>query len=289
MADLLHHVGMPLLVQFGAGNIGRGFIGSLFAGAQWQILFVDVDPHRVAALRQRRCYHVHEVMNESRITITVSGIDAILASAREEVAAQVAAADLVATAVSVAGLPAVGLLLAQGWQLRQRRGGKPVDVLVCENGAQAHDVLRKAVLAALDAPERLVLANSMGFVRTSIGRMIPPPSAGEDPLDAGVEPYASLPVERAAFTGAIPNVAHLEAKDDFDLVLAQKLYLHNLTHACLAYAGHGAGISMIADCVVAIPIAAEARAAGDEAAEALAQIHGSTPQEDGTITPGSSS
>ena len=36
---------------------------------------------------------------------------------------------------------------------------------------------------------------------------------------------------------AIPDVPNLKAVADFDLVLRQKLYLHNGSHAYLAYAG----------------------------------------------------
>jgi len=268
---------MPLLVQFGAGNIGRGFIGALFARSGWRVVFADIDARRVAELNARRGYQVHEVVDASRTTIPVSGVEGILASDQAAVASLVAQADLVATAVSVAALPQVGVVLARAWRLRQAQGGRPLDVLICENGAQASDVLRQAVRAQLRADEQPRLAATLGLVRTSIGRMIPPPAPGEDLLDASVEPYATLPVERAAFTGPIPAVPHLEAHADFDLVLAQKLYLHNLTHACLAYAGHQQGLQTIADCVRVPALALAARAAGDEAAQALALAFGTSP------------
>jgi mannitol-1-phosphate 5-dehydrogenase len=113
-------------------------------------------------------------------------------------------------------------------------------------------------------------------VRTAIGRMIPPAVAGAGAgLDIRVEPYRCLPVERAAFRGAPPLVPHLVPRGDFDLVLQEKLYLHNLTHACLAYAGHLRGHATIPDCVADGELAAGVRAAGGEAVEALARSHGS--------------
>ena len=47
---------MPSLVQFGAGNIGRGFLAPTFAQAEWQVVFIDVDPVLVHALRTRGSY-----------------------------------------------------------------------------------------------------------------------------------------------------------------------------------------------------------------------------------------
>jgi D-lyxose ketol-isomerase len=101
-----------------------------------------------------------------------------------------------------------------------------------------------------------------------------PAAAGGDLLDIRVEPYRHLPVERAAFRGPPPAVPDLELAGDFDLALRRKLYLHNLTHACLAYAGHLRGLATIPDCVADAGLARAARAAGDEAAEALARAHG---------------
>lgn len=265
---------MPRLVQFGAGNIGRGFLAPLAAAGGWRITFVDVDAVRIAAVCQRGCYRVHEVDGASTVTHTVAGVDGILAGDTAAVTAAVADADLIGTAVGLGVLPRLGPVLAAGWRARRAARGTPLDILVCENGAQAATLLREAILSALPAEERAPAAASVGVVRTSIGRMIPPSPPGADALDIAVEPYACLPVERAAFRGPVPAIPHLEAREDFDLVLAQKLYLHNATHACLAYAGAAAGLATIADCVTDATLRAGALAAGREAAEGIARAFG---------------
>lgn len=263
---------MPLLVLFGAGNIGRGFIAPTFTAGGWRVRFVDVDRARIAALRDRGAYRVIEEDGGGRREVRVEGVDGIDAGDAAAVEQAVAEADLAATAVGLAALPAVGRALAAGLARRLLRELRPLDVLVCENGAHAHESLRAAVLEALPPALRSAGDQALGTVRTSIGRMIPA-STRPDPLDIEVESYAHLPVERAAFKGPIPELAHLEARADFDLVLGQKLYLHNLTHACLAYGGHHRGLATIADCAADPELAAASRAAGDEAAEALAREH----------------
>ncbi len=262
---------MPTLVQFGAGNIGRGFIAPTFAAAGWTVVFVEVAPALVVALRARGGYRVRVVGNSGEQVQEVRGVQVVDGRDIPAVAAALASCDLAATAVGLNVLPRLGEPLAAGLARRER----PLDVLVCENGAQAHEQLRAAVLAR-DA----ALAASLGCVRTSIGRMIPPPAPGEDVLDIRVEGYAKLPVERAAFRGAVPVVPNLVAKDDFDLVLAQKLYLHNLTHACLAYGGHLRGCIDIPACMQEVALVAQVRAIASAVAEALGRRHGGTAQSD---------
>jgi mannitol-1-phosphate 5-dehydrogenase len=262
---------MPTLIQFGAGNIGRGFIAPTFAAAGWQIVFVEVAPALVEGLRARHGYRVHLVDHHGSRTQEVTGVTVIDGRDDAAVRSAVAGCDLVATAVGLNVLPRLGAVLAAGAALRNA----PLDVLVCENGAQAHTVLRAALTAADPrAAERI------GCVRTSIGRMIPPPAAGEDVLDIRVEPYASLPVERAAFLGPVPVVPGLKPAADFDLILAQKLYLHNLTHACLAYGGHLRGYATIPDCMEDSALVARVRAAAEAVATALGRRFGGSAEAD---------
>lgn len=260
---------MPTLVQFGAGSIGRGFIAERFQAGGWNVVFVDVDPALVAALEEVRSYRVDLVDGPIIRTREVSGVRAILGTDRAAVVEAVREADLLATAVGVAILPRIAPVIADG--LRDRT--LALDCLVCENGATAAEDLHAAVAAALPATEREALSARFGCVRTSIGRMIPAAARGS--LDLRAESYAKLPVDRAAFRGAIPAIPGLIPSDDFALVLAQKLYLHNLTHACLAYAGVQRGCTTIPDCLAHDDLAAAGRAAGLEVAEALGRRHGS--------------
>ena len=49
---------MKKLLLFGAGNIGRSFIGQLFSRAGYEVVFVDIDSNIVNALNSRRSYTV---------------------------------------------------------------------------------------------------------------------------------------------------------------------------------------------------------------------------------------
>lgn len=265
---------MPTLVQFGAGNIGRGFIAPVFCAAGWRVVFVDIDRLRIGALAERRRYTVFEVSNAGRKAVAVGPVEGLLAGDGPAVAALLAGADLVATAVGLGALKHLGPNLAAGLERRWQANGGPLDILVCENGVQAPELLRAAILAHLPVGLQPQLAQQVGFVRTSIGRMIPPPPAEADLLDLAVEPYAKLPLEAQAFRGRPPQVPGVILAPDFDLVLRQKLYIHNLTHACLAYAGRRRGHATIPDCMADDGLVQAMRQAGADASEALARAHG---------------
>ena len=50
--------------MYGAGNIGRGFIGPLFSGAGYRVGFVDINKEVVAKLNAVGRYPVNAVIGE---------------------------------------------------------------------------------------------------------------------------------------------------------------------------------------------------------------------------------
>jgi mannitol-1-phosphate 5-dehydrogenase len=86
-------------VHFGAGNIGRGFVGLLLHRAGYEVVFADVAAPLIDALQATPSYRVHAVGLESS-TETVQGYRAV--NSRTDEAAllkEIATADVVTTAV----------------------------------------------------------------------------------------------------------------------------------------------------------------------------------------------
>lgn len=95
---------MKKAIQFGAGNIGRGFIGAVLEQAGYHVVFADVNEQVVARINSDRAYTVQimdTVCEQMRIT-DISAMD----SRSPELAAQIAGAELVTTAVGLTVLPA---------------------------------------------------------------------------------------------------------------------------------------------------------------------------------------
>ena len=66
-----------IAVQFGAGNIGRGFIGVLLAQAGYDLVFVDVVDDVVNAINQQGQYTIKEIIGGQDQAITVQNVKAI--------------------------------------------------------------------------------------------------------------------------------------------------------------------------------------------------------------------
>src|SRR5687768_4615408 len=119
-------------VHFGAGNIGRGFIGQLLHEAGYDIAFVDIQADLVDALRTQGRYEVI-LADESEERIAVDRVTALHSvDEAEEVTQRLAEADLITTAVGPSVLPILAPAIAKGLAERARRRGAPVNVIACE-------------------------------------------------------------------------------------------------------------------------------------------------------------
>jgi mannitol-1-phosphate 5-dehydrogenase len=232
------------LVVFGAGNIGRSFVGQLFSRAGYQVVFVDVDDALVAEIVRRGRYLI-EVREgpagslKGCPTIWVEGVSAIHARDEAKVAEAVADADMVATAVGQTGLPRIFPALAQGLQVRYASGKAPLDILICENLREAAGFFRSHLQELL--PPDFPLDTYVGLVETSIGKMVPIMPAADkerDRLLVYAEAYNTLPVDAKAFRSRIPDVPGLDPKQNMAAHVDRKTFIHNLGHAACAYVVH---------------------------------------------------
>ena len=234
-------------VQFGAGNIGRSFIGRLFAEAGYRVVFIDVDSRLVSLLNERRSYPVVVKQNDRPDQIRlIGGVSAIDGRDRAAVIDVLTQADGMATSVGQRGLQAVLPLLAAALELRAANNAPPLDVIIAENLRSAAAWFRQNLRPLL--PEGFDLDSRLGLVETSIGKMVPimPQDAlNEDPLQLFAEPYDTLIVDRLGFRREVPALAGLKPVNNIAAWVDRKLFLHNMSHAALAYLGYQANPALI--------------------------------------------
>jgi len=226
------------LAQIGAGNIGRSFIGQLFSRADYEVVFIDIDDAVVDALNERRCYTV-EIKDVSPETLVIENVRAVQGEDLAGAAEEVATADIAATAVGPEAVPHVCPMLAKALVRRAELGGGPLDIIICENMRHAAAFMRETLAEHL--PPGFPLDDAVGLIETSIGKMVPIMTAEQrrdDPLLVFAEAYNTLIVDGTAFKCGVPDVPGIEPKTNMKAWVDQKLFVHNLGHALLAYLGY---------------------------------------------------
>jgi len=236
-----------------------------------------VDDALVERLNAERGYPIRMVSNAGAREVEVRNVRAVHGRDPDRVAAEIARAEIMASAVGVNALSKIAFPVALGLGRRWAEGNeRPLNVLICENLIDANHFLRKLVWDALGEGERARLDERVGFVEASIGRMVPvmsPEMQEGNPLRIWVEEYAELPVDRDGFRGEIPAIRNMIPSSPFELYIQRKLFIHNMGHALTAYLGQRKGYRFVWEAVEDEEIRGACRAAMLESARALAAEH----------------
>lgn len=266
---------MKKFIMYGAGNIGRGFIGQTFASSGYSVGFVDINQEVVNRLNNDRSYPVKVVSNDGVEVQTVNNVYGIDGKNIDLVSDEIASADAMATAIGVNVLKFIAEPIALGLKKRFEKNAKPFNIIICENLIGADEFLKKLVISCI--PEYADRVNAeIGFVEASIGRMVPVvvKDEKENPLTVSVEPYNILPVDKAAFKGEIPDVKNLYPFNPFSLFIQRKLFMHNMSHATCAYLGKLRNYTYIYEAVKDYDIKYATYKALTQSAVALTKEHG---------------
>ena len=259
-------------VHFGAGNIGRGFIGLLLHQAGHDLVFIDVNAPLIAALNAADSYRVIEIGPGGGET-TVTGFSAIDSAAdRDAAVIAVASADIVTTAVGPTVLRFIAPLIADG--LRARTADSPLVIMACENALQATDALRSEIDAALSDDQR-ALSRAI-FANTAVDRIVPTADPA-DGLDVRVEPFYEWAIESGPFAGASPSIPGAHFVDELAPYIERKLFTVNTGHASTAYVGRLAGAATIHEAIGMPAVRDAVEAALRETSALLVARHGFDP------------
>lgn len=226
------------LVLFGAGKIGRSFIGQLFSKSGFKVVFIDINKKLIDELNRRRSYNVVIKGAEEQI-LNIENVSGVCLSDDDEVIHEVATAGIVATSVGSAGLNSVFPLLAQGLLQRYCRYSYPLDIIIAENMRNA-DVFFRDQLQSLLPPD-FPFTEMTGLIETSIGKMVPimqRKDVEEDILQVFAEPYNTLIINKKGFRNGIPEVKGLAPRENMKAWVDRKLFIHNLGHSAAAYLGY---------------------------------------------------
>ncbi|CUN99288.1 MULTISPECIES: mannitol-1-phosphate 5-dehydrogenase [Clostridium] len=238
---------MKKAIQFGAGNIGRGFIGSLLSKAGYHVVFADVNTEIIDKINKDKEYTIHvmdTVCSEEKVN-DISGVISI----NNEIYKEIVEAEIITTAVGPVVLPRIAPTIAKGIALRKENGVKNyLNIIACENAIKASSQLEEEVKKYLTKDEVDYLEEFVGFPNCSVDRIVPPVKS-ENILDVVVENYYEWNVEEKAFKGEIPKIEGMNLVDNLMAYIERKLFTLNTGHAITAYFGYLKGYETIEESI----------------------------------------
>ena len=226
-----------IAVHFGAGNIGRGFIGCLLEKSGYEVICLDVNADLVDELNRQDSYQVIET-GEGSENYTVRNFKAInTRENKSDALAALAKADIITASVGVNILKSLAPLLAEALSIRT--SPTPVLVMACENSINASSMLR----GELERIAPNVLSHAV-FANTAVDRIVPI-QKDESSLDVVVESFSEWLIDSTPIGSELPTLPGATFVADLQPYIERKLFTVNTGHVALAYCGQALGAETI--------------------------------------------
>lgn len=264
-------------LHFGAGNIGRGFIGKLLSDAGVHVTFADVNEQVINEIAKRHQYPVN-VVGEQSTTEIVHNVDAINSSSNE-VSDYIAKVDLVTTAVGPQILARIAENMAKGLIARhQQANTAPLNIIACENMVRGTSQFKQEIFKYIPHELHQWMNNHIGFVDSAVDRIVPPATSKTgDILEVTVETFSEWIVDKNQFIGDIPQIKGMEPVDNLMAFVERKLFTLNTGHAITAYLGFYNNIATIRDAILVDSIRAVVQGAMQESGQVLIKRYNFDP------------
>jgi len=272
----------PQAVHFGAGNIGRGFIGALLTESGYFVVFADVDKNLIKDLNTHNSYEIHLLIEKERTQKihSFSGVSSLKAEVPHTIASP--RTRLITTAVGPTILEKIAPVIAKGLKERRVANAGPLNVIACENMVGQTETLKKYVQAHLSDEENAWLSEHIGFANCSVDRIIPAPTSrfANNPLDVSVEEFSEWIVDETLLRTPIdPPVKGMTLTNSLQGYIERKLFTLNCGHAITAYLGFVHGLERVDQALADKGIMEDVRGALRESGAALVKKHGFDAEE----------
>ena len=235
-------------LHFGAGNIGRGFIGELLNKSGYHITFVDINKAVVNDLKRRDTYTI-KILDENIEKIELNNFDALnIAEEKEELYKAIGEVELVTTSIGPNVLPIIAKDIAEGLKLKVANNNtKLLDIIACENMIEGSDFLKQEIYRQLTEEEQKFVEVYVGFPNSAVDRIVPA-QKHDDVLLVEVEKFCEWVIEedkiKVEINKDIENVHYVK---DLNPFIERKLFTVNTGHAALSYIANYLGIELVSD------------------------------------------
>ena len=267
---------MKKAVHFGAGNIGRGFIGLLLSKAGYRVTFVDVAAPLVEDINALGKYNVQIFGKEDKIQVeNVSAInseknlDALLDA--------IVDADIVTTAIGPNILKFIAPNIAKGLTKRLATNKTPLNIIACENMVGGSTVLKNFVYENLSAEIKPEVEKLIGFPDAAVDRIVPA-QKNDEKLLVKVEEFAEWDIDSTGVVGELPEIAGMTLVDNLGAYIERKLFTVNTGHASIAYLAYQKGYKDISAAMKDEEILNQARGVWAETSQLLIAKYNFNPE-----------
>ena len=256
-------------VHFGAGSIGRGFIGDLLNESGYEITLVDIDEKIIKQINASNSYDLFVIEDHYRKK-TIKHVQAVSSLNEDTVIEQIEDADIITTSVWADNLSKVAPTILKGLKERQKNNKPRINILACENAMFNSELLRDYILkydGGITGEELDALA---AFPNTAVDRLVLMDYQGENSV-INIGKDFELVIEKNKLVD--PN--HLPIKEavytnNLQKYIEKKLYIINGGHAWAGYIGYLYGYDIIQDVFNHNELVSEVREAMLECADLLA-------------------
>ena len=217
---------MKKAIHFGAGNIGRGFIGPVLQDNNYEVIFVDVDERLIDKLNTSKEYKVFKLGNTKDNSINVQNV----------------------SAVSLNNFSAISDILNEVTLISSSVGPKFVqDVFDVINKVQFKNEVTFIAFENMYRASSTVQKNSeasnpyLTVIDAVVDKIIPPQK--KDSLDVIVENYGSIILDESKTKPL--EISDIVRYGHYEEEFIKKLWLLNGLHLQLAYFGISKGYKYI--------------------------------------------
>ena len=216
-----------IAVHFGAGNVGRGFIGPLLQENGYHVIFVDSSIDLVEKINNQKEYKVTSYDRESTRDNLVEKTRALHTAQDKQLKEILNKASLVTSSVGPNNLGLIANLLDKHIE-------EKVDFIAFENMYRASTY----VLEQKDSLSRKIQEHDV-----VVDKIIPLQNI--ENLNLIVESFGSIVFDQEQYTDKLIELSEVVRKGDYEKEFTKKLWLLNGLHVCLAYYGLSKGVEYI--------------------------------------------
>ena len=260
--------GRPLAVHFGAGNIGRGFIGALLQDAGYHVVFADVNQELIDSMKALGSYTLTELASVPKQKLYKNFQVLNSVTETQELTQLIAKAEIVTASVGANVLGRIAPVIEAG--LNQRTSQDKLVVMACENALGASEIIKLAMQDQQLANQRAIFCN------TAVDRIVPLQVEHSEP-DVAVEPFSEWIIDSAPLAGRELNLPGATFVEDLDPFIERKLYTVNTAHLAVALIGQQFGHETVIEAMADSEVMPKVLAVIEETSAALIRKHGFDP------------